>query len=155
MAVAGLLAVVGFAPAAFAQPIAHDTVVMSKAYAPSSAAMDMHASTVHKAAAVQQDLRTEGATRSTVAHAPVAGTADLRTENAADPGRAPAPPAGMPVFETYTEPLAASEPKPVAADDGGIDVDWPIATIAIFGAFAIGGGIAFAVRRTRTQIPAH
>jgi hypothetical protein len=134
MAVAGLLAVVGFAPAASAQPMTHDTVVTSKAYAPSSAAMDMHASTVHAAAATQQDLR---------------------TENAVDPGPAPAPPAGLPVFETYTDPIASPKPQPVAADDGGIDVDWPIAMIALFGAFAIGGGIVFAARRTRTQIPAH
>lgn len=155
MAVAGLLAVIGFAPVASAQPMAHETVVTSKAYAPSSAAMDMHASTVHSPAVAQQDLRTEAATGTTVAHPPVARTADLRSENAADPGRAPAPPAGMPVFETYTEPLAASEPKAVAADDGGIDVNWPIATIALLGAFAIGGGIVFAARRTRTQIPAH
>ena len=143
MAIAGLLTVVIFAPTASAQPMTEGTYT-SKAYAPS---------TVHKPAA-QQDLRTEGSI------GPSRGalhsmTADLRSENTADPSRAPEPPVGMPVFPTDTTPIAKPAPQPVADDGGGIDVDWPIAMIAFAGVLALGAGIAFAARRTRSHVPAH
>jgi hypothetical protein len=153
MAIAGLLTVVIFAPTASAQPMTEGTYT-SKAYAPTSAATEVHASTVHKAAAAQQDLRGEGSIASSRAAAH-ATTADLRSENTADPSRAPEPPIGMPVFPTDTKPIAQPAPQPVADDGGGIDVDWPIAMIALAGALAVGGGIAFAARRTRPHVPAH
>jgi hypothetical protein len=154
MIVGTLVAAALLAPVASAQPILEQGhQYTSKAYAPKSAAMDMHASTVVAAAAPKQDLRTEGASRTTVTHTEVL-PGDLRSENSADPSRAPEAPVGLPTWPLDPKPIVQPAPQTVATDGGdGIDVDWPIALIALFGAAAVGGGLAIAGRRMRTHIP--
>ena len=81
IAAAPLLVAAIAAPSAVGQPVGEP--------------MDMHASTVHKPAAAQQQLRSEGATSGS--RAPVAKPKqDLRTEGSADTSRAPKTPAGVP-----------------------------------------------------------
>ena len=154
LAIAALLAAGVAATPAMAQP-SQEGMYTSKAYAPSSAAMDMHASTVHKPAAANQDLRTEGSIApSRAAHH--AMTADLRGEFAADPAPAPEPPVGMPTWPVDPQPIAPAAPQPVATDGDGGGIEWPIALIALAGAMAIGGAVGIAGRRFRAQTrPAH
>ena|SRR5688500_15557349 len=155
-AIAALLAAAVAAPAASAMPLAEGAYT-SKAFAPSSAQMDMHASTVRRPAAAHQDLRTEAsiAPSRQAAHASAAKL-DLRTENAVDPTRAPAPPIGLPTWPLDPKPITPVSPQPVAVDGDGGDIDWPIAALALAGALALGGGLAFAAQRLRTQTrPAH
>jgi hypothetical protein len=145
LAIAALLAAAVTAPSA----------ASAMQYAPSSVQGDMHASTVVPPGAANQDLRTEGAiSPSRPADHPRG--ADLRTENAADPSRAPEPPAGLPTWPVDPKPIAPVSPQPVAGDGDGGDVEWPIAVLALMGALALGGGIAVAGQRLRTQArPAH
>jgi hypothetical protein len=155
VAIAALLAVAVTAPAAGAMPIAE--AADKSAGAPGAALMDMHASTVRRPAAPQQDLRTESsiAPSRQAAHASAAKP-DLRTENAVDSTRAPEPPIGLPTWPLDPKPIAPVSPQPVAVDGDGGDIDWPIAALALAGALALGGGLAFAGQRLRTQTrPAH
>jgi len=108
---------------------------------------DMHASTVHKPAAAQQDLRSEAAADSS--RAPAAGQ-DLRTEAAADGTRAPEPPPGLPTWPLNPQPLPPVSHEPVATGGGdGDGVDWPIAIIAMAGALLLGGTLGVAGVRYR------
>jgi hypothetical protein len=155
LAIASLLAGALTAPVANAKPI--DGGYTSKAYAPSSAQMDMHASTVKKPASANQDLRTEGSIAPSRAAAQASGVkTDLRSENAADPSRAPESPVGMPTWPADPKPIAPVAPQPVAGDGDGGNVEWPIAVLALTGALALGGALVIAGRRFRTQTrPAH
>jgi hypothetical protein len=160
LAIASLLAVAVCAPMATAKPI-DDGGVKSKAHAPSSAAMDMHASTVKKPASANQDLRTEASVpgaRPPVSELDAAQVTkpDLRSENAADPSRAPEPPVGLPTWPLDPKPIIPASPQPVAGDGDGDGIDWPIAALVLAGALALGGGVGIAGHRLRTQTrPAH
>lgn len=156
VAIAALLAATVAAPAASAMPLAESSYT-SKAFAPGAAQLDMHASTVQRPAAAHQDLRTEASMAPSRQAANVsAAEPDLRTENAVDSTRAPEPPVGLPTWPLDPKPIAPVSPQPVAVDGDGGDVDWPIAALALAGALALGGGLAFAAQRLRTQTrPAH
>jgi len=156
LAIASLLAAAVTAPAATAMPVEHGGFT-SKAYAPSSAKSDMHASTVHRPASAYQDLRAEGSIAPSRAAAKASVIKpDLRTENAADPSRAPQPPVGLPTWPVDPKPLVPVSQEPVAVDGDGGDIEWPIAVVGLIGALALGGGLTFAGQRLRTQTrPAH
>ena len=129
LVLATLLASAGAAPVATAMPVKDTPYYSSKAYAPSAAQMDMHASTVKPPAAANQDLRSEAtiAPARAAAHASVVKSdlrteatsaptraaaqvsvvkSDLRTEAAADPSRAPKTPIGMPTWPVNPQPIA-------------------------------------------------
>ena len=59
LVLATLLASAGAAPVAASMPVSDTPFYSSKAYAPSAAQVDMHASTVKPPAPANQDLRTE------------------------------------------------------------------------------------------------
>ena len=156
LAIASLLAVAVTAPTATAaMPVTHHGST-SEASAPSSAEMDMHASTVHRPS-INQDLRSEGSIASSRAAADAPSvTADLRSENTADPSRAPEPPVGMPTWPLDPKPLTPPAPQPVAVDGGGGDFELPTALLALMGALALGGALGIVGRKLRTQTrPAH
>ena len=157
LVLATLLASAGAAPVATAMPMKDTPYYSSKAYAPSAAQLDMHASTVKPPAPANQDLRSEASIAPTraAAHASVVKS-DLRTEAAADPSRAPKTPIGMPTWPVNPQPIVpAATPQPVAVDGDGGDFDWPIAVLAV-GALVLGGGVLLAGHRLRTQArPAH
>lgn len=170
LVLATLLASAGAAPVAASMPVDDTAFYSSKAYAPSAAQMDMHASTVKPPAAASQDLRTEASmapSRATVrasvvkpdlrtegaiapsravAHASVVKS-DFRTEAAAAPSRAPV---GMPTWPVNPKPIAPPAPQPVAADGDGGGFEWPIAVLAL-GALVLGGGVMIAGHRLRAQ----
>ena len=148
LVVASLVAVGVAAPAAGAAPMPADDGAFKFA---KSAVMDMHASTVHPPAAPLQDLRTENSIAPSRAAFHAQPKLDLRTEAAADPSRAPEPPLGLPTWPVDPKPIVPAAPvQPVATDGDGIDIEWPIAALALAGALALGGGLAFAGTRLRT-----
>ncbi len=153
---ATLLASAGAAPVAASMPVNDTPFYSSKAYAPSAAQMDIHASTVKPPAPANQDLRSEASSAPTraAAHASVVKS-DLRTEAAADPSRAPKTPVGMPTWPVYPQPIAPPAQQPVATVGDGGDFEWPIAVLAL-GALVLGGGVLIAGQRLRAQArPAH
>ena len=114
LALAPLLAASIAVPAAVAMPIAQQ---------------DMHASTVHKPANVQQDLRSEAAK---------------------DPSRPAESPTGLPTWPVDPQPLTPpAAPQPASGDGGGVDVDWPVAVLAMAGTLLLGGGMGVAATRRR------
>jgi len=149
LAVTALVAAAVAAPAtATAMPVPDDGL-RSTPYVPGSAAM--YASSVHRQPAVHQELRTEGSIpASRAAFQARKAKLDLRTEAAADPSRAPEPPVGLPTWPLDPKPIVPAAPQPVATDGDGIDIEWPIAALALAGALALGGGLAFAGTRLRT-----
>ena len=153
LAIASLLAAAFVAPAASAMPI--DPTGPADATA-DPAQMDMHASTVHRPPAADQDLRAEGSIPASraAAHASIL-KADLRSENAADPTRAPEPPIGMPSWPVDPKPITPAAPQPVAGDGDGGDFEWPIAVLALTGALLLGGAVVVAGRRLAQTRPAH
>jgi hypothetical protein len=149
LAIATLLATAAAAPpVATAMPV-KDAGYTSKAYAPSAATMDIHASTVKPPAAAGQDLRSEGSIPASSRQASVVQS-DLRTEAAADPSRAPKNPVGMPTWPVDPQPLTPPAQQPVASVSDGGDFEWPIAVLAL-GALMLGGGVLLAGHRLRTQ----
>ena len=154
-----LLASAAAAPVATAMPADH-VHYSSKAYVPTSAAMDMHASTVLAAASKQQDLRGEGSIPSSRVAAPSGIVAqDLRGEGSIPSSRVAAP-SGIVAQDLRSENVKdpSQAPEPVAPrsqhalpDDGG-GIEWP-AVLALIGALALGGGLLVAGRRSRTQTP--
>jgi hypothetical protein len=62
----------------------------------------------------------------------------------------------MPTWPIDPKPLVPVSPQPVAGDGDGGDFEWPVALVAVMGALALGGGLAIAGHRFRTQTrPAH
>lgn len=143
LAVASLLAVAISAPAAIAKP-----------------ALDTTGSPSQGSTAGAQDKRSEGAKdRSIVPQTKATVNGDRRSEAAKDQTRAPQPEApfpGQPTWPAYPRALAPPA-QPVATGDGGdVDVEWPVAVLALAGTMLLGGGLAVAGYRLRAQArPAH
>ena len=118
--------------------------------------LDMYASTVQKAEAAKQDLRSENAADSsrvpvapqTTAPAP---QQDLRSEATADKSPVPAPPIGLPVWPRNPEPLAPVSQAPVATGVGDDGIEWPLSGIVIAAALLLGGTLGVAGTRYRVS----
>jgi hypothetical protein len=143
LAIASLLAAAVCAPTAAAMPIDNGGST-SKAHAPSSAAMDMHASTVHKPASASQDLRSEAAVPGS--RAPVSPAEGTKVAT-----RAPERPAGPPTWPANPKPITPVSAQPAADDGDGGGLEWPVAALALAGALALGGALGIAGHRLRAQ----
>ena len=137
---APLLALAIAAPAAPAMPV-------------DARQLDMHASTVVKPPAAQQDLRSE-ATVDTRALNPQTRTAvaqqDLRTEAAAGESPAPEAPVGLPTWPLDPKPIVPVSTDPVAVTGGGDEgIDWPLSGILIAAALLLGGTLGVAGTKYR------
>ena len=107
--------------------------------APTAYAMPAEPSTAQKHAVAHQDLRAEGSIPGSRVEA---ATQDVRWEDSIVPS------------SRNELPIVAAAPQPVPGDGDGIE--WPIALVALTGAFALGGWLALAAQRLRTQTnPAH
>ena len=118
--------------------------------------LDMHASTVQKAEAAKQDLRSENAADSSrVPVNPQTSTPaphqDLRSEAAADKSPVPAPPIGLPVWPRNPEPLTPVSQEPVATGGGDDGIEWPLSGIVIAAALLLGGTLGVAGTRYRVS----
>jgi len=134
------------APAAVAQPI-----------------MDMHASTVHKPAPAQVDLRGEATVDVVKAGSPkvdLRGEAAVETPRTAGPRTLPAYPTpaadttrrplpGPPTWPMHPTPLPPRA-APVVAD-GGDGIDFPESVLIIAGTLALGAGMTVVALRTRPR----
>jgi len=152
LAVASLIAAAVSAPAAMANP-----------------AIDTTASPVQKPTPGNQHVGSEGATaQSIVPQTKQPANVDLGSEGAmeiyggphpSDRARAPQPTALRPGAPTWPEhPRVLVPPAQTIATDGGdgIDVEWPVAVLALAGTLLLGGGVGVAGYRLRAQPrPAH
>jgi hypothetical protein len=129
------------APAAVAQPI-------------DARQKDMHASTVTKPEAAQQDLRTEASALPAYPSRAAAKSAqaDLRSENAKPVPSSPRVLPGPPTWPTDPKPITPSKAPAVADDGDGGGIDLPVVLIAIAGALALAGGIGVMALRSRTRV---
>ena len=114
--------------------------------------LDMHASTVVKPPAAQQDLRSE-ATVDTPSLSPQTRTAvaqqDLRTEAAAGESPAPEAPVGLPTWPVDPKPIVPVSTEPVAVTGGDEGIDWPLSGILIAAALLLGGTLGVAGTKYR------
>ena len=152
LAVASLIAAAVSAPAAMANP-----------------AVDTTASPVQKPTPGNQHVGSQGAmAQSIVPQTKTPVHVDLRSEGAmeiyggphpSDRARAPQPTALRPGAPTWPEhPRVLVPPAQTVATDGGdgIDVEWPVAVLALAGTLLLGGGVGVAGYRLRAQPrPAH
>ena len=155
LAVASLIAAAVSAPAAMANP-----------------AIDTTASPVQKPTPGNQHVGSEGAmAQSIVPQTKQPANVDLGSEGAmeiyggphpSDRARAPQPTALRPGAPTWPEhPRVLVPPAETVATDGGdggdgIDVEWPVAVLALAGTLLLGGGVGVAGYRLRAQPrPAH
>jgi hypothetical protein len=131
------------APSAMAQPI--DTPMQQQ---------DMHASTVTKPEAAQQDLRTEASQLPAYPSRAAAQSAqtDLRGENAKPVPSSPRVLPGPPTWPTDPKPIPPSEAPAVADDGDGGGIDLPVALIGIAGVLALAGGLGAVALRSRTRV---
>jgi hypothetical protein len=106
------------------------------------AQQDMHASTVQPADEAQTlDLRGEAATAG-------GGTGSTSGGPQREP-RLQGPPT-WPVNPTPL-PRPTQQPVVVDGDDGGIDLDVPVALLLMAGTLALGGGMAIVAMKSRTR----
>jgi hypothetical protein len=143
LALASLLAAAVSGPAAMAKP-----------------ALDTSVSPVQKPTPGAQDKRSESAKEQSVApQTKTAVSGDRRSPDAKDQTRAPraqAPLPGPPTWPAYPRALTPPAQPATTGDGGDIDVEWPVAVLALAGTLLLGGGLAVAGYRLRVQArPAH
>jgi hypothetical protein len=76
---------------------------------------------------------------------------DVRGEASADTSRPAQTPHGLPTWPVNPKPLTppASQPVATTGDGGDVDVDWPVAALAMAGTLLLGGGMGVAATRRR------
>jgi len=155
LAIAALLATVVAAPTAYARPAEPSTAQKHPvAHQDLRAEGSIPGSRVE---AATQDLRAEGSIPGSRVEA---AAQDLRAEGSIPGSRVEAATQDVRWEDSIVPssrnelPIVAAAPQPVPGDGDGIE--WPIALVALTGAFALGGSLAIAAQRLRTQTnPAH